>query len=71
MMNIDDALRVMPDEIRRQDLHVARQHDEIDAVFSQKLQLLPLGLGFVLFGEGNDSRECGKTRRRAGHRGGC
>jgi len=55
MMNIDDALRIVPDEIRRQDLHVARKHDEIDAVFSQKLQLLPLGFGFVIFRDGDDT----------------
>ncbi len=32
-MDVDDAARIAGDEIRRQHLHVARQHDEIDPAF--------------------------------------
>jgi len=53
MMNIDDALRIMPDEIRGQDLHIAGQHNEVDLAFLQKLQFVPLGLAFIFLGDRN------------------
>src|SRR5437879_8021563 len=40
MMDVDDSLRVSPHELWRQNLHVARQHHEADAVLTQQGHLL-------------------------------
>ncbi len=47
VMDIDNSLRIAGDEVRRQDLHVAGEHDKIDALLRQDFKLLPLGRGFV------------------------
>src|SRR5581483_3319630 len=53
MVNIDDSLRVIPDEIRGENLHIAGEHDEVNFRLPQQLQLAALGLGFVLSGDRN------------------
>src|ERR1700722_5058338 len=49
MMNIDDSMRrEMTKEIGRKYLHVAGEHDQIDAKHFEQINLLLLGLRFVL-----------------------
>ncbi len=46
-MDVDDLVLPAPDEIRRQDFHEPRQHDEIDLVLFEQLERLLLGDGAV------------------------
>ena len=51
MVNIDDLVRrKMSEEIRGKHLHVAGEHDQVDAETLEQLELPLLGLDFVLFG---------------------
>jgi len=49
MMDVDDLLRVVPDEFRGKHLHVARQHDQVNVVFAQQREFLLLGFRFAFF----------------------
>ena len=51
-MNIDDAVPEPGNELRAQDLHVTREHDEIDAVLLEQSDLLGFLLELVLGGDG-------------------
>ena len=45
VMHVDDGRGYRATKRRRKDLHVARQHHEVDFVRAQKLELARLGLG--------------------------
>src|SRR5579862_7123304 len=53
VVNIDDLLQVVANEIRREDLHVSSQDDEVDFAFAEELDFLFFGFGFVFFGDRN------------------
>ena len=52
MVDIDHAQQVLGDELRSQDLHVTREHDQVH-VLPEQLEHLPFGLALV-FGVGQE-----------------
>jgi len=66
MMDIDDPLRIARDEIRRKNLHVASQNDQINFVVFDEFTLAPLASGLFSFVTGLRDRELRENRRGAG-----
>jgi hypothetical protein len=52
-VDVDDAARVLPDDVRGQHLHVAREHDEVGACFPDLGEQKASWAG--LSADGNDS----------------
>lgn len=46
-MNINDALRIGADKIRRKDLHITGEHDHVDGISGEQGELLLFNLRFV------------------------
>ena len=53
VMDVDHPVFPLPDELRRQHLHVARQDDEVDVVRGHQSHLLLLRLGLVFLVHGD------------------
>src|SRR5215471_13661810 len=53
MVDIDDRARKPLNELVRKNLHVARQHHQVDLPFHEQLQLCFFGFSFSLFVHGN------------------
>ena len=65
MVDIDHAQQVLGDEVRSQNLHVAREHDQVD-VLPEQIQHFPLGLAFVFGISQQVERDMIKVRQRFG-----
>jgi hypothetical protein len=63
MVDIDHAQQVLGDEVRSQDLHIAREHDQVD-VLPEQFKHLPLGLALI-FGV---SQQMERDMMKVGHR---
>ena len=46
-MDVDYPIWVAPHEIRRQDTHIARKHDDVDVVFLDELQYVSFSFCLV------------------------
>src|SRR5437868_7176478 len=65
MMDIDHAQQIMPDKFRTEDLHVAREDDQVQIV-AQEIEHFPLGFALV-FGVGQQmKRDLVKVGQRLG-----
>src|SRR5665213_1604905 len=53
MVDVDNSLPIIIDEIRRKDLHVASQHNQIDIESFQQRVLAFLGRGLISLGHLN------------------
>ena len=53
VMNINDAVRVLVDELVGQDLHVASQNDEIQIMLFKQCEDFLFRFAFVVFGDRN------------------
>ena len=54
MVNINDAVAIVGCKLRGQNLHISGQHDQVNPLARQKLQLFPFLFSLVLQTDGED-----------------